>query len=64
MAESKKLDGDTVWASGLIASAEREQGQGWPKSPSTVVLDVPSPDELETIEDNLDAILAKGPSNG
>jgi hypothetical protein len=64
MAESKKLDGDTVWASGLIASAEREQGQGWPKSPSTVVLDVPSPDELETIEENLDAILAKGPSNG
>lgn len=64
MAESKKLDGDTVWASGLIASAEREQGQGWPKSPATVRLDVPSPDELEQIEDNLDAILAKGPSNG
>jgi len=64
MAEAKKLDGDTVWAAGLIASAEREQGQGWPKTPANVKLDVPTADELEQIEEHLDAILAKGPSNG
>jgi hypothetical protein len=62
MAEAKKLEGDTVWAAGLVASAEREQGQGWPQGPAPVALDFPGPAELETIESNLDAILNRGPN--
>jgi hypothetical protein len=62
MAEQKKMAGQEEWAAALIASANRETGQGWPQSPASVAFDFPSDSEIDTMVDNLDQLLTRGPS--
>jgi|WetSurMetagenome_2_1015567.scaffolds.fasta_scaffold01038_21 hypothetical protein len=65
-ADSYRLEGKPEHAASLIASAEREQGQGWPSDPRSkqpIPFDFPNADGLEKIMDSLEAITTRGPSN-
>jgi hypothetical protein len=65
-AQSYRVEGKPEHAAALIASAEREQGQGWPSDPRSkqaIPFDFPNADGLDVIENSLDKILARGPSN-
>lgn len=65
-ADSYRIEGKPEHAAALIASAEREQGQGWPSDPRSkqaVPFDFPNADGLDVIENSLAKILARGPSN-
>jgi hypothetical protein len=66
-ADSYRIEGKTEHAAALVASAEREQGQGWPSDPRSkqaVPFDFPDQDEMQTIMQNLETITTRGPSNG
>jgi hypothetical protein len=65
-ADSYRIEGKPEHAAALIASAEREQGQGWPSDPRSkqaIPFDFPNADGLDVIETSLDKILARGPTN-
>jgi hypothetical protein len=65
-ADSYRLEGKPEHAAALIASAEREQGQGWPSDPRSkkaIPFDFPNADGLEKIMGSLEAITTRGPTD-
>jgi hypothetical protein len=66
-ADSYRIEGKPEHAAALVASAEREQGQGWPSDPQSkqaIPFDFPDTDEMQKIIQNLETITTRGPSNG
>src|SRR5512133_40218 len=59
-ADSYRIEGKPEHAAALIASAEREQGQGWPSDPRSkqaIPFDFPNAEGLDVIESSLDKII-------